>query len=116
MGSYHAVSRLARAAAIMRSVALVTVLSLALGCLYGCQKSKPAAQEQARKDVKTLDARTAPFVSGKRNRVYHTRECRYAADVNSPVGFASALDAESTGRLPCEFCLPRNSAAGEPAR
>jgi len=53
-----------------------------------------------------MDARIAPLVGGKQSRVYHTRDCPYATSLESPVGYASVLDAERAGRIACEFCYP----------
>ena len=56
--------------------------------------------------VPTIDARTAPFVSGKNTRIFHVRGCEYAKSIDSPIGFASAGEAQRSGRIPCEFCHP----------
>ncbi|HYG75497.1 MAG TPA: hypothetical protein VEK08_10885 [Planctomycetota bacterium] len=58
--------------------------------------------------AKTVDPDSAPFIAGRKNKVYHTRQCRYGLNVESPVGFATAYDAELSGRMPCEFCTPQN--------
>ena len=60
--------------------------------------------------VPTQDAKDATFVSGKNSKIYHVRGCEYIGKVDSPIGFASWQDAERSGRLPCEFCKPRESA------
>jgi len=85
--------------------------SLSLCSLCGCRKPWSPRPPEAVKDGKTVDAASAPFVAGKRNKVYHTRQCRYAVDLSSPVGFASVREAEASGRIACEFCNPR---AAEP--
>ncbi|MFH0940011.1 MAG: hypothetical protein V1899_12135 [Planctomycetota bacterium] len=68
----------------------------------GCAKSKSVNQLQ----IKTIDARIAPLVVGKQSRIYHARDCPYATSLESPVGYASVLDVERAGRIPCEFCAP----------
>ena len=57
--------------------------------------------------VPTQDARDAMFVSGKNSKIYHLHGCEYIGKVDSPTGYASWQDAEKSGRLPCEFCKPR---------
>lgn len=61
--------------------------------------------------VPTQDAKSAPFVSGKNSKVYHVRGCEYAGKSDSTVGYAAWDDAERSGRIPCEFCKPREHAA-----
>ncbi len=57
--------------------------------------------------VPTQDAKVAPFISGKSSKIYHLRNCEYVGKSDSPIGFVSADDAERSGRVPCEFCKPR---------
>ena len=64
--------------------------------------------------VPTVPARDAALVSGKHSKIYHVRGCEYAGKLDSPVGLASWEDAEKSGRIPCEFCKPREAAAGIP--
>ena len=61
--------------------------------------------------VQTVDAGDAQFIAGKRSKIYHCRTCEYAGKLDAPVGFLSCDDAERSGRIPCEFCKPRESAA-----
>ncbi|MEI6234712.1 MAG: hypothetical protein WCT04_16780 [Planctomycetota bacterium] len=60
--------------------------------------------------VPTVNAKDASFVSGKGSKIYHLRSCEYVGKVDSPIGFGSSDDAERSGRLPCEFCKPRENA------
>ena len=78
---------------------------LALPLCLGCGKSN--RNPQAPK-IKTADARSAPWIAGKHARVYHRRGCAYAADLESPVGYATVHDAARSGLIPCEFCKPRS--------
>ena len=57
--------------------------------------------------VPTVDANAATYVSGKNSKIYHLRGCDYIGK-DSLTGFASWTDAERSGRLPCEFCKPRD--------
>jgi len=93
----------------MRWLLILLVLGLLPGLFCGCRKAGAPRQEETAKEVKTVDPQSAPFVAGKRNKVYHARGCPYAANLISAVGFASALEAEASGRIPCEFCSPRAS-------
>jgi len=93
----------------MRRIMILLVLGLVPGLFWGCRKSGPPKPEETAKEVKTADPETAPYVAGKRNKVYHARGCPYAANLSSAVGFASVLEAEASGRIPCEFCSPRAS-------
>lgn len=91
-----------------------------IACLSGCnpekekEKEKPQelpelhAEPQKHHDekVKTVDVKTAPFIAGKKATVFHKRDCPYATRLDSPVGFESAGDARSGGRIPCVFCNP----------
>ena len=92
----------------------VALLCVAFLCLCGCGKSAGTKKEQPAANSRSTDTEKAVFVAGKHNKVYHLRQCRYAADISSPVGFTSARDAEASGRVPCEFCNPRASEAKEP--
>ncbi|HLX59906.1 MAG TPA: hypothetical protein VKX17_01370 [Planctomycetota bacterium] len=58
--------------------------------------------------VPTIDAKDAPFVSGKHSKVYHVRGCEYCGKLESPVGYDNWQDAERSGRIPCEFCKPHD--------
>jgi hypothetical protein len=64
--------------------------------------------------VPTISARDAPFISGKNSKIYHVRGCDYLGKLDSPVGFVSWADAERSGRIPCEFCKPREAAISQP--
>ena len=97
----------------MRWLLILLVVGLMPVLFCGCRKSGPPRQEETAMEVKTIDAQSAPFVAGKRNKVYHARGCPYAANLNSPVGFAGVLEAEASGRIPCEFCSPRASNKAE---
>lgn len=92
---------------------LLTLMMLSLpvlstGCKAGNSKLMGLSQPQ---QVKTIDPHSAPFVSGKKNRVYHTRHCQYAANLDSPAGFSTSHDAERSGKMPCQFCAPQSGAA-----
>ncbi|MCY3020652.1 MAG: hypothetical protein NTW87_16665 [Planctomycetota bacterium] len=52
-------------------------------------------------------------MAGKRNKVYHKRDCPYAANLDSPAGYSTVQDAESSGHIPCVFCSPRGNEAQE---
>lgn len=60
--------------------------------------------------VPTVDANVAPIISGKSSKIYHVRSCEYAGKSDSVVGYATWSDAERSGRVPCEFCRPRENA------
>lgn len=81
--------------------------------LGGCRKAGPSRAPAALQKVKTSDPLTAPYVAGKKNRVYHARHCPYAAELASPVGYETLRDAEASGRMPCEFCAPHKGLAPE---
>ena len=83
---------------------LILGAPLAVSC---CKKAEPEnTSPSLLKKPKAADPASAPFVAGKRNRVFHTRGCPYAADLEAPVGYETLRDAEASGRLPCEFCRP----------
>lgn len=88
----------------MRFFFSVLILCLPLCCVASCGKS---SRKSPAPTVKKIDARMAPFVAGKQARVYHRRGCAYAADLESPAGYATAHDADRMGLIPCEFCTPR---------
>ena len=71
---------------------------------------KKADEKPKYPKVPTQDARTAPFISGKSSKIYHVRGCEYAGKLDAVSGFASCDDAERSGRVPCEFCKPRENA------
>ena len=98
----------------MRWLLILLVAGLMPVLFCGCRKAGPPRQEETAMEVKSVDPESAPFVAGKRNKVYHARGCPYAANLSSPVGFASVLEAEASGRIPCEFCAPRTSNKQEP--
>lgn len=87
--------------------------------LAGCTSSsaKPRGRISLPKPpkVKTADPRTAPFLAGKQESVYHKRHCPYASTVSLPQGFATSYDAERTGHTPCAFCSPQHSDELPPA-
>jgi len=78
--------------------------------VVGGKKAKPPKPPK----VPTVDARGAPFISAKNGKVYHCRSCEMAGKLDSPVGFSTSEDAEKSGRIPCEFCKPREFAASLP--
>lgn len=75
--------------------------------VVGGKKAKPPKPPK----VPTADAREAPFVSAKNGKVYHCRNCEVAGKLDSPVGYITSDDAERAGKMPCEFCKPREFAA-----
>ena len=83
--------------------------------LCSCKKAGPSQTPAVLQKVKTSDPLTAPFVAGKKNHIFHARNCPYAANLESPVGYETIRDAEASGRIPCEFCAPHKAPPGEPA-
>ncbi len=74
--------------------------------LSSCKMAGPSHMPAALQKTRTADPLTAPYVAGKKNRVFHARHCPYAADLVSPQGYDTLRDAEASGRIPCEFCAP----------
>lgn len=93
----------------MRRFLIFFLLCFPACLLCGCRRSGTPPHEETARDAKTVDPQTAPFVAGKRNKVYHSRQCPYAAGLNSPAGFSGAREAEASGRIPCEFCSPHKA-------
>ncbi|MGD0089509.1 MAG: hypothetical protein ABSE73_06270 [Planctomycetota bacterium] len=100
----------------MRRFLILFVVGVLPGLFCGCRKQGAAPQQElAAKEVQAVDPQSAPLVSGKRSKVYHLRDCTYAASIKDPVGFESVLEAEASGRIPCEFCRPSASNKKEQA-
>ncbi|HEY3321516.1 MAG TPA: hypothetical protein VGP72_13695 [Planctomycetota bacterium] len=85
-----------------RAVCLLLLCLPALWC--GCRKAESGSKDTTLLQSKKVDAESAAFVAGKKNKIYHRRGCRFAASLDSPVGFASEFEAQNSGRVPCEFC------------
>lgn len=81
--------------------ALIVLMSGVTGC--AAVRSTRASQPK----IEHVPARQALFVAGKRSKIYHRRDCPYAANLESLVGFNKMGDAEGSGHIPCEFCAPR---------
>jgi len=80
----------------------------------GCTKANRTHQEFHSNKNRRISADAAPFITGKRNKVFHVRHCQYAANLESLIGFSSARDAELSGYMPCEFCTPYKADVPEP--
>jgi hypothetical protein len=76
--------------------------------LGGCAGSANPARRLPK--PRTMSAREAPFLAGKESKVYHLRRCQFAGELEHPVGYASFLEAEHAGKIPCQFCSPRKPA------
>jgi hypothetical protein len=98
----------------MRRVLLFMLMCASL-TVASCRKAGPASTPAALQKAKSADPTTAPFVAGKRNKVFHRRHCPYAAELDSPVGFETLRDAEASGKIPCAFCKPHMIEAAPPA-
>jgi len=66
---------------------------------------EPEKSKKARDKPKVADAKNASYLAAKDGKVYHKRGCIYALHLDSPVGFNTMRDAETSGRIPCVFCL-----------
>ena len=75
----------------------------------GCKSSNPNAPitPVSRIKIKPMDAKEAPIVVGKASRIYHSRHCQYAANLQQPTGFRCVEDVDRLGLIPCEFCGPQ---------
>jgi hypothetical protein len=98
----------------VRRVVAACVLSSLLCGASGCAKSSAgtrgqAASVSARASARAIAVKDAPFVAGKKHKVYHARHCLYAISLKDAVGFATSADAEAAGQIPCAFCNPRSS-------
>ena len=119
------------------------LIAIVFVCLAGCENSNPDRKkieevakrnplDMANEDSKTIvlksekqkpkypkvptsNPKTAPYVCAKNSKVYHVRGCEYAGKMDSPVGYESWQDAERAGRMPCEFCKPRENAGAQTA-
>lgn len=95
----------------MKAVARRLVLTVAAAAL--CAAVLPGCGAKGRRDlplnVATVDARTAPVVSGSRTNIYHLSSCLYARDIPGEelLGYRSPQEAEQTHRSPCAVCKPK---------
>jgi len=96
-----------------RSFLFLLLLPLLLGCQKATSRSTASllsAESRREPKAKSVTAQDAPFIAGKKNRVYHVRNCQYAVSLDSAVGYASLREADASGKIPCEFCAPRTQA------
>lgn len=89
-----------------RFVLAAAAATLGLGLLPGCGAK---GRRDLPLNVATVDARTAPVVSGKRSNIYHLSSCLYARDIPGEelLGYRSPQEAEQTNRSPCAVCKPK---------
>lgn len=91
-------------------VRLLCALAVAssIGLLGGCRKGPG---RQPADHGSNVPLQEAAYVSGKKTRVYHARDCRYARDIEERdlLGYHNQNDAERAGRIPCAACRPQDS-------